>query len=351
MPEIYKWWASRPEQKFWLEVTRREDLGVNLKAPQTDEQGQASWSYSLIREIREGDIVYHYDGNIQAIVARSVATGEVWEDDIVWAARGLSARTANIAPHVRPGWYLGVEQFEQLTIPVTLERIRGKENGVRSVFTSLAADVGKPLYFPFELGNRPIRPMQGYLFKLPVGFVQLFGLETETVAAAESKPIGTIEFGDDYRTANEFTAIEERDPFAIDPAIVERGIRGHAQTQNCLARHILSLGAVPRSPKVNEPNFDVAWQIAEMRFVAEVKSLTIRNEENQLRLGLGQVLRYAYQLDSNGGVVPVLVAERQPSDSSWEVLCRRLGVVLAWPEVLIERLPGHSALAGGGNNG
>lgn len=62
MPEIHKWWASRPEQKFWLEVTRREDLGVNLKAPQTDEQGQAFWSYSLIREIREGDIVYHYDG-------------------------------------------------------------------------------------------------------------------------------------------------------------------------------------------------------------------------------------------------------------------------------------------------
>jgi hypothetical protein len=39
--------------------------------------------------------------------------------------------------------------------------------------------------------------------------------------------------------------------------------------------------------------FDLAWQIGRTLFVAQVKSLTLRNEEKQLRLGLGQVLRYA----------------------------------------------------------
>jgi hypothetical protein len=62
------------------------------------------------------------------------------------------------------------------------------------------------------------------------------------------------------------------------------------------------------------------------------------NEEKQLRLGLGQVLRYADQLSHTGTVVPVLVAERRPTDCSWEQLCERLGVILAWPDVFAERL-------------
>ena len=61
-----------------------------------------------------------------------------------------------------------------------------------------------------------------------------------------------------------------------------------------------------------------------MRFVAEVKS-TMRNEEKQLRLDLGQVLRYANLLDPNRGVVPVLVAERQSSDRTWEEALHAFG--------------------------
>lgn len=42
----------------------------------------------------------------------------------------------------------------------------------------LAKQVGEPLYFPFELGEkRALRPMQGYLFKLPSAFVKLFDRE------------------------------------------------------------------------------------------------------------------------------------------------------------------------------
>jgi hypothetical protein len=71
-------------------------------------------------------------------------------------------------------------------------------------------------------------------------------------------------------------------------------------------------------------------------FVAEVKSITPHNEEKQLRLGLGQVLRYSYQFGTLA--VPVLLAERRPQDPGWEKLCEHLGVILVWPEVLAERL-------------
>jgi len=68
------------------------------------------------------------------------------------------------------------------------------------------------------------------------------------------------------------------------------------------------------------------------RFVAEVKSLTESNEEHQLRLGLGQVLRYQHALlDRFHLVHAVLVVEREPGDSAWKRLCRSHDVRLLWP--------------------
>jgi hypothetical protein len=96
----------------------------------------------------------------------------------------------------------------------------------------------------------------------------------------------------------------------------------------------------------DEPNFDLAWQVDNCVFVAEVKSLTAENEEKQLRLGLGQVLRYAYQLSRNGFIAPVLVVERCPRDLGWEELCRRLGIILAWPEAVVSRLLKRTATPG-----
>jgi hypothetical protein len=69
-------------------VTRREDIGAGLHAPQTKENNEEFWSYSLINEIKIGDLVYHDDGIVQAIVAHSTATGVVRPGEVLWAARG-----------------------------------------------------------------------------------------------------------------------------------------------------------------------------------------------------------------------------------------------------------------------
>src|SRR5205823_5984563 len=122
--------------------------------------------------------------------------------------------------------------------------------------------------------------------------------------------------------------VSDRDPFPIEPEVVERGVRGHASTQNQLAQHLRSIGLEPRSPKSGEPNFDIAWKEGNRLFVGEVKSITASNEEKQLRLGLGQVLRYAYQLRGSEEPVPVLIVERRPNDTTWEDICSGLGVVL-----------------------
>jgi hypothetical protein len=339
---IHEWWSERPNEHFWLEVTQRTDLGANLKAPQTNEHGTEFWSYSLLNYVRPGDIIFHYERPAQAIVALSVAIGDVWEDDIVWAARGTSARTAGIRPHPRRGWYLGLERFSTLEQAIELEQIRNEQSTIIEMRDELAALVGEPLYFPFELGQRrPLRPMQGYLFKLPHFFVELFPDFKKGIPLGTRAPVARVveELGDSYRPADEETAVGQRDPFSVDPALVERGLRGHAATQNALAKYLRERGLNPRSPRPDEPNFDLAWVNQKVSWIAEVKSLTKANEEKQLRLGLGQLLRYRQVLSSKGPVRAVLVAERQPTDETWEALCRELNVMLLWPGNWNEKLP------------
>jgi hypothetical protein len=82
---------------------------------------------------------------------------------------------------------------------------------------------------------------------------------------------------------------------------------------------------------VDEPDFDLAWESTSTKYVAEVKSSTTNNEERQLRLGLGQVLRYRHLLRTRGQVRCVLAIERPPSDPDWSHLCSDLGVRLVWP--------------------
>jgi hypothetical protein len=118
---------------------------------------------------------------------------------------------------------------------------------VRVLVEGLGDDVGTPLYFPFALSDRrPIRPVQGYLAKLPVDFVAAFDSLVQGSSAVERRsprpPVTQQEIGTDYRQADEDAATSERDAFSVDPAIVERGLRGHARTQNALAQRVEQVG-------------------------------------------------------------------------------------------------------------
>jgi hypothetical protein len=139
--------------------------------------------------------------------------------------------------------------------------------------------------------------------------------------------------GPPYRNQGKLARATRIDPFEIDPDKVDRGNQAHATTQDSLADHVRERGLVPRSPRSGQPEFDLLWNSADRTFVAEVKSITSSNEEKQLRLGLGQVLRYRHALSTPGReVVAVLVLESQPRDESWVDLCSSLGVKLVWPK-------------------
>jgi len=121
-------------------------------------------------------------------------------------------------------------------------------------------------------------------------------------------------------------------PSQRDPDLYGRGLVAHRRTQTRLAAFLADNGVEPRSPTATTAAFDLLWRSHGTTFVAEVKSVTSKNEEHQLRLGLGQVLRYRQALATAGEqAVAVLVAEREPHDSSWAELCQEVGVLLAWP--------------------
>jgi hypothetical protein len=137
--------------------------------------------------------------------------------------------------------------------------------------------------------------------------------------------------GTTYRRALPDPSVSPADLFTFDPAARERGLTGHARVQNGLADVLRARGIEPRSPRPGEPDFDLAW-IAGSPFVAEVKSLTSLNEDQQMRLGLGQILHYRFLLArDHGTTTAVLAVEREPS-LAWQEICRELGVILTWPE-------------------
>ena len=134
-----------------------------------------------------------------------------------------------------------------------------------------------------------------------------------------------------YVNVSEDIQPKKSNPSTYDPDAHGLGWSEHNRTQNNLAAFLQRHNVYPKTPK-SPPFYDIAWKKDDKIFVAEVKSITAQNEESQLRKGLGQVLRYKYQLKGKKEVCAVLVASRMPQDFSWIETCADVDVLLIWPE-------------------
>jgi hypothetical protein len=337
---INRWWDGRPAERYWVEITDRPDIGADLKAPKTTDQGSETWGYSLTVEPQADDIVLHYSTPRMEIVGFSRTTGVVQDIELSWAPRSASGRRLD-EPIPRPAWRHLLRGYRELHPPVTLAHVRASEREVRLVLQRLRQSARGALYFPFALSDlRSIRTAQTYLAKFPAGLVEIFPTLSEELAWVEipmaQTAAGAIDAGPSlgrpYITADETTTTIEWEPFSVDPSLVDRGTRGHALTQNALSAAVRRAGHEVLSPGPHDPRFDLAWRAGDRVYVCEVKSLTSNNEERQLRLGLGQVLRYRDLLALRfPSVKAVLAVEREPSDESWSRLCNSHDVALVWP--------------------
>ncbi len=347
--KLHRWWANDPDEIYWIEITDRSDLGVDLNAPQRDEASGETPGYSLIQEIADGDIVFHYhrpnNHDRDGIVAWSRATGDIWSDQVRWRSHAPHARGLQ-RPYLRPGWRRRIIDFTKIDPVITRAELQELREEILEVRRIIEAEYGTPIYFPFyDYGGRELRFNQFYIAKVPKALLAVIPRLAMVVGDAipacmptityprPSELQTTIRIADDYRLARE----EEQESRSIglrliDLSAIDRGTNAHARTQNSLAEYLRSKGLRPLSAQPGRLQFDLAWRDANIAFVAEVKSLSGTNEEQQLRLGLGQVLRYAHLLRrSESQVHPVLVVERKPSDESWIALCRSINVTIVWP--------------------
>jgi hypothetical protein len=328
-----------------MEITDRADLGTDLNAPALTETGREYWSYAFVREVRERDVVLHYRARpINAITHWSRATGEPYPDEVFWGAHGQASGRGPVDPYWRPGWRRPLDGPYPLSRPVTAANLQGIEDEIGAALDALRrAHPRTPLYPPFVLSRtRPLRAFQGYLTKFPRSFMELLpDLADVARAAAETWPVPSAPapaasrstLGTEYRAANPDARTARRQPFSVDPDLVDRALQAHARTQDALAAALRAAGKAPRSPVPGEPVFDLAWEDEGTVCVAEIKSLSGTNDEKQLRLALGQVLRYAQLLRMKGRPVRCYIAaETRPADESWLDLCSDLGITLLWPD-------------------
>ncbi|WP_267553078.1 hypothetical protein [Rhizobium rhizogenes] len=173
MSQAY-WWLGRPGENYWLESTDREDIGTDLRAPELDGGDKENWRYLLLKNAVEGDLVFHYDSNQSAITSVSRVAGQWAPRQIIWAAHGTSARERGAVPTPVPGYFIPLEDHTTLDKPVTLAELRLKRPLLDEIHDRIPVDKGGSVYFPFELSGRPVRPLQGYGFKLPAELVRSF---------------------------------------------------------------------------------------------------------------------------------------------------------------------------------
>ncbi len=187
------WWEGEPGENIWMEITRRDDIGADLKAPSAARGGVATASYDLVRLVQPGDIVAHYDSRQEAIVGVSVASSTAEPAPIYWVARGSYARRAGEQPRWLPGLRVALDRYRELEPPVTLGEIRQHKDALMALRQRIQARAdGLSIYFPWIPYQDTLRTFQSYLVKMPREAISLFPQLRAVVDREEAQPSGFV---------------------------------------------------------------------------------------------------------------------------------------------------------------
>jgi len=162
---IHAWWEHRPAERYWLDVTLRADRDKFLAAPRGEGANASRWTHRLITYVRGGDVIFHYDATQNGIVAASVSHGRVSKRQLFWP---MPAGSEGEEVRKLRSWRIGLRQSTVLDAVVSPGEIARIQWNLFPALRSLEDEVGDPLYYPFEMGDRQdTRPLPGYVLKLP----------------------------------------------------------------------------------------------------------------------------------------------------------------------------------------
>jgi len=175
MPLSNPWWESSASERYWIEITSRENLGEDLLSPKTGVGGRPTPGYESMTHVKVGDIVFHYwqqQGQEPAIVSFSQVIGAAFDSTITWRPHGKNA--SRLQPRKSVAWQVPLGGMTDLARPVSLSDLRAKSDRLKSLFDSLRQTHGDPVYFPFAWYQDKLRAQQLYLTKFPADLVEIF---------------------------------------------------------------------------------------------------------------------------------------------------------------------------------
>ncbi|MCR1785939.1 hypothetical protein KVF89_25615 [Nocardioides carbamazepini] len=118
--------------------------------------------------------------------------------------------------------------------------------------------------------------------------------------------------------------------------VISRSLR-HNEMLARLRERVEMAGHDIFQPEQRNPDIDLAWCTEMGLVLVEVKSTTQRNEVDQLRRGLSQLLEYAFLLQAAGHIIArkVLYVSSQPVPEHWPELSATQGCELMWDPTTI----------------
>lgn len=171
-----EWWSSQPNQRYWVEITDRGDLGKNIIAPQRAQAGKNTPGYELLNYVHEGDIVFHWwrkpsNPKDRGFYGYSEVIGTMQEGVIPWKSRGRYADSEVVGP--KPAKYWNLTNFTEFQRPILTGDINLHRNAIFDLIESLEKLYGKPIYFPFCKREGKVAANQTYFAKLPVELFEI----------------------------------------------------------------------------------------------------------------------------------------------------------------------------------
>ena len=178
---------------MFMEITRRDDIGADLKAPSAARGGVATASYVLVPLVRPGDVIIHYDSRREAIVGVSMAASSAEPAPIYWVSRGSYARRAGEQAPLAAGHPGRARPVPGADSPVTLAEIRKHRDELLALRERIQARAsGQPIYFPWIPYQDTLRTFQSYLVKMPREAISLFPQLRAVVDQAEARSSGLV---------------------------------------------------------------------------------------------------------------------------------------------------------------
>ncbi len=272
------WWSERSDENLFMEITRRDDIGSDVKAPIAARGGVSTPGYALVSAVQADNLVIHYDSAAEQIVGVSRATGDRYNKPIWWVARGSYARQAGAKPEWLPGLVVALADYRPLAEPLPLAVLRERRLALLAVRDALQADFpGQRLYFPWIQYQDSLRTWQTYLAKCPRAVLDVLPEVREAVDALVGEQPPTVLTPSGVEEATRQVAAAAGRPrtsrtgqgFATDQR-VKVAVETHAMNEALL--HYSKLGKVTDTSRTK--SFDYVVEIDSISWHIEVKGTT-----------------------------------------------------------------------------